>query len=223
MGYYWDSDFATVDTKSLDISKEISKDVRKLNGDGDFRSEECIELLKQADIVVTNPPFSLFGDFISMLNDYDKDFVIIGPLNCITLQKPFQMMINDRMRCGYHFETSGFLRPDGHILTNHVSRSCWWFTSLKIDISYRHIDLTETYSETKYPKYDNADAVEVSKKDLIPYDYDGVMGVPISFMKHYNPEQFVLIGNEKTMNIKGRCKIDGQLKYARLFIKNKTK
>src|SRR5574344_721455 len=123
-GYYWDSDFATVDPKSIDISKEIAKDVRKLNGDGDFRSDECIELLKQADIVVTNPPFSLFRDFITLMMQYDKKFIVIGHQNAITYNEIFPYIQSNKIQLGYsiHAGDREFRVSDDYPINTKKSR-----------------------------------------------------------------------------------------------------
>ena len=215
-GLYWDSDFATVDPKSLDISKEIEKDVRKLNGNGDFRSDECIELLKQADIVVTNPPFSLFREFIKVLMDNNKYFIILGNMNAITYKEVFPYIKNNTIQIGF---TSGSLSFD----TPELDNKCvciLWYTTLHIDKKYDILKLTKRYIPEAYPKYDNYDAINVDKVADIPEDYDGAMGVPISFLNKYNPNQFEIIGNEYILNIdKGRGYVAGKRMYSRIFIK----
>lgn len=176
--------------------------VHKLKGDGDFRSKECIELLKQADIVVTNPPFSLFREYVAQLIGYDKKFIIIGHQNAITYKEIFPLIKTNKMWLGY-----GFKGGAGHFISkyedvatssNHKEgmirvSGVVWFTNL--DINKRHEDLIlyKHYTPEEYPKYDNYDAINVDKTAEIPMDYDGVMGVPITFLDKYNPDQFEIV------------------------------
>ncbi len=178
--------------------------IHQLNGDGDFRSEESIELLKQADIVVTNPPFSLFREYVAQLMEYDKKFVIVGHQNATKYKEIFKLIIENKLWLGYGFKggaahfinkyyedyASAGDHKKGMIRVSGVT----WITNL--DISKRHEDLIlyKKYSSDEYPHYDNYDAIEVSKTKDIPYDYDGVMGVPITFLTKYNPEQFEILG-----------------------------
>jgi len=179
-----------------------------LQGDGDFRSKECIELLKQADIAVTNPPFSLFREYVAQLVEYNKRFVIIGNQNAIT-NKDFFPLIRDNkvwMGASIHSGDREFGVPDDYPLNaagwrqdekgNKYIRvkGVRWFTNL--DYKERHEDLIlyKNFSIEEYPKYDNYDAINVNKTSDIPMDYYGAMGVPITFMDKYNPEQFEIIG-----------------------------
>ena len=177
-----------------------------LNGDGDFRSDECIELMKQADIVVTNPPFSLFREYVAQLIEYGKEFIIIGNQNALTYKEIFPLFKEDKMWLGYGFkggnayfaipnqETSRFANGVYNAETGLVKfRNCAWFTNLDIDKRHEQMILYKSYNTEEYPKYDNYDAIEVSKTADIPCDYDGVMGVPITFMDKYNPEQFEIL------------------------------
>ena len=212
-GYYWDSDFATVDPKSIDISKEIEKDVRKLNGNGDFRSDECIELLKQADIVVTNPPFSLFRDFVAQLMKYKKQFIILGNMNSVTCKEIFPYMQNNQMSYGYsiHSGDREFQVPDNYPITASGYRidadgckyirvkGVRWFTNMRNSTETDMLILFRKYSPEQYPKYDNYDAISVDKTCNIPEDYNGLMGVPITFLDKYNPKQFEILGLDKDM------------------------
>ena len=217
-GLYWDSDFATVDPKSIDISKEIEKDVRKLNGNGDFRSDECIELLKQADIVVTNPPFSLFREYVKVLMDNNKDFVIVGNINAITYKEFFPYIKDNRIGLGFTNGAKSFIRPNGEEKDVLIC----WYTTLPISKHNEELVLFRKYNPEEYPKYDNYDAINVDKTCDIPADYDGVMGVPISFLNKYNPNQFQIIGNEYSLNIdRGRGYVAGKRMYSRIFIKRK--
>lgn len=177
--------------------------VNHLNGDGDFRSEECIELLKQSDIVVTNPPFSLFREYVSQLIEYDKKFIIIGHQNSITYKEIFKLIKDNKMWLGY-----GFHRNMTHFINKHYVdyatdadhregmirvSGVVWYTNL--DISKRHEDiiLYKQYNQNDYPKYDNFDAINVDKTKDIPMDYSGYMGVPITFVDKYNSDQFEII------------------------------
>lgn len=164
--------------------------VHNFEGDGDFRSEESINLLKEADIVVTNPPFSLFREYVAQLIEYGKKFLIIGNSNAITYKEIFPLLKDNRMWLGKN-SVKEFLQPDG---TVKKFGNIGWFTNL--DHSQRHEDilLFRKYNERDYPKYDNYDAIEVSRVANIPKDYDGVMGVPITFLDKYNPEQFEILG-----------------------------
>jgi hypothetical protein len=208
----------------------------RLKGDGDFRSKECIELLKQSDIVVTNPPFSLFREYVEQLVKYEKQFLIIGNINAITYKEIFKLIKENKAWLGINMGRgiSGFIVPDKYKLygtETHIdsfgnriisTNNCLWLTNL--DTSKRHEDivLTKTYygNEIKYPNFDNYDAINVNKTQDIPMDYNGVMGVPITFLHKFNPEQFELIkfrkGNDdKDLSIGGKCP------YFRILIRNK--
>ena len=161
-----------------------------LRGDGDFRSEECIEILKKADIVCTNPPFSLFRCFLSQLMHYKKGFLIIGNMNAIKYKTIFPYFMENKVWFG-HNTIKQFIQPDGK--TKKFGNICWYSN---LDTMQRHtpIQLTNIFEPDKYPKYDNYDAIEVGKVTHIPKDYFGIMGVPISFLYKYSPEQFEIIG-----------------------------
>lgn len=181
--------------------------IHYLNGDGDFRSEECIELLKEADIVVTNPPFSLFREYIAQLIKYDKKFVIIGNINAITYKEVFPLIKENKMwlGCSIHSGDREFGVPNDYPLKAAGYRidkdgkkyirvkGVRWYTNL--DYAERHEDLIlyKKYTPEEYPKYDNYDAINVDKTADIPFDYEGVMGVPITFLDKYNPEQFEIV------------------------------
>ena len=176
--------------------------IHNFKGDGDFRSAECIELLKQADIVVTNPPFSLFREYVAQLVKYDKKFVIIGHQNAITYKEIFPLIKENKIWLGYGFKGSA-----GHFISKYEDTATAgdhregmirvsgvvWFTNLDIDKRHEELILYKTYNPEDYPKYDNYDAINVDKTSDIPCDYDGVMGVPITFLDKYNPEQFEII------------------------------
>lgn len=198
--------------------------VKPLKGDGDFRSKESIDLLKQADIVVTNPPFSLFREYVDQLVKYDKKFLIIGNINAITYKEIFKLIKENKAWLGINMGRgiSGFIVPDHYELYGTETsidsfgnriispNNCLWLTNLDTFKRHEDINLTKTYygNEIEYPKYDNYDAINVNKTQDIPMDYDGFMGVPITFLHKYNPEQFELIkfrkGNdEKDLSING--------------------
>ena len=166
----------------------------QLKGDGDFRSPECVELLKQADIVVTNPPFSIAREyFIPLLFEHKKDFIIVGDLNWVAYKTVFPLFKENKMFFGYT-NIKEFRRPDGTM--QKFGNKCW-FTNLDIDKIHDPIILTKNYigNEEKYSKYDNYDAIEVSKVSEIPKDYYGIMGVPVSYLMYHCPNQFEIIGS----------------------------
>ncbi len=176
--------------------------IHYFKGDGDFRSAECIELLKQADIIVTNPPFSLFREYVAQLIEYDKKFVIIGHQNAITYKEIFPLIKENKIWLGY-----GFKGGAGHFISKYEDvatagdhregmirvSGVVWFTNLDIDKRHEDLILYKHYTPEEYPKYDNYDAINVDKTSDIPCDYDGVMGVPITFLYKYNPFQFEII------------------------------
>lgn len=217
--------------------------IKPLKGDGDFRSKESISLLTQADIIVTNPPFSLFREYVAQLIEHDKKFIIVGHQNALTYKEIFPLIKENKLWLGY-----GFKGGAGHFINEHYEdyatatdrkegmirvSGVHWFTNL--DINKRHEDLIlyKTYNEEEYPTYDNYNAIEVSKTNEIPCDYDGIMGVPITFMNKYNPEQFEIIGATESEG-KGfsngiwkeesnvaQAMINGKRVYKRIFIRNK--
>lgn len=220
---------------SVPDPKEIG--IRPLQGDGDFRSKESIELLKQADIIITNPPFSLFREYVAQLVKYDKKFLIIGHQNAITYKGIFTLIRDNKMWLGYGFNRNmaHFINPhyeDYATDTDHKEgmirvSGVQWFTNL--DTTKRHEDLIlyKKYNAEEYPRYDNYDAIEVSKTADIPIDYAGVMGVPITFLNKYNPDQFEIIGCNRGVDqdpngIYGRGSLlNGKETFKRLFIRNK--
>jgi len=209
----------------------------RLNSDGDFRSKECIELLKEADIVVTNPPFSLFREYISQLIEYNKKFVIIGSKNAITYKEIFKYIKENKIWLG-----NGFANGNAYFSVenprNFASgvydektglvkfRNVGWFTNLDHKKRHEKLFLFRKYTPTNYPKYDNYDAIEVSKIVDIPVDYNGIMGVPITFLDNYNPEQFEILAKMSTTTTDeynyGYPYINGERIYARVLIKNKS-
>ncbi len=162
-----------------------------LEGNGDFRNQECLDLLDESDIVVTNPPFSLFREYVAILMEHEKKFLIIGNKNALNYKEVFPAIQNDDIWLGFCSPVE-FGTPSG--VTKKIAGLTRWFTNL--DISKRHEKLTlwKKYSPEEYPHYENYDAINVNKVSDIPCDYDGVMGVPLTFMDNYNPEQFEIIG-----------------------------
>ena len=182
--------------------------VFNLKGDGDFRSNECIEILKEADIVVTNPPFSLFREYLAQLMKFDKKFLIIGNVTAVTHSELFSYIRDNRIWLGasIHSGDRKFGVPEGYPLNAAGCgidengkrfirvKGVRWFTNLDYPQRHEILPLYKRYTPNEFPKYDNYDAINVDKTSDIPYDYDGIMGVPITFIDKYNPEQFELIG-----------------------------
>jgi len=230
----------TGDKNNNNIPDKDEIAIKHLKGDGDFRSEECIELLKQSDIVVTNPPFSLFREYVEQLIEFDKHFLIVGTWNAITYKEIFPLIKDNKIWIGINSNRNftGFIVPKHYPLHGTEARvdengnrivssnNTCWFTNL--DIAKRHEDLIlcKTYNKKDYPKYDNYDAINVDKTNDIPMDYKGAMGVPITFLDKYSPNQFEIIGIDRPLveAITGkvsRFRIDGREIYARVVIKNK--
>ncbi len=208
-----------------------------LHGNGDFRSPECVELLKQADIVVTNPPFSLFREYVAQLMAYNKKFIIIGNLNAITYKEIFALIKANKMWIGYGFNLSmvfrttypnlleanrNYVRSKGYDPDQNYVKTpaIAWFTNVDIHKRHENLDLYKRYTPEEYHFYDNYDAINVDKVESIPVDYDGVMGVPITFLGKYNPNQFEIIkfrkgDDDKDLTIKGKSP------YFRILIRRK--
>ncbi len=207
---------------------------------GDFRSEECIKLLKEADIVVTNPPFSLFREYMAQLMKYNKKFIIVGNQNAITYKEIFPYIKNNLLWLGYGFKGAAahFMSPYEDTATAGDHRKgmirvsgVMWFTNLEIPKRNEELDLVCHYSPEAYPKYDNYDAIEVSRTADIPCDYDGIMGVPITFLDKYCPKQFEIVGASESEgkgfscglwhkdSTKAQPVVNGKRTYKRLFIK----
>ena len=215
-----------------------------LKRNGSFDSPECVELLKEADIVVTNPPFSLFREYLALLEEHGKQFIIIGNTNALKYKLTFKMFQEDRIRTGYtNFNVGMFFRvPDDWEKYHHidekgnkiarVSTSCW-FTNLPVSKHKEELILYKHYSPEEYPEYDNYDAINVGTYSDIPCDYDGVMGVPVTFLDKFNPEQFEIIwttdrgGDGYLENYKKPCDrydapvLNGKGLYTRILIRNK--
>jgi hypothetical protein len=199
-----------------------------IKGNGDFRNKECIDLLQQSDIIITNPPFSLFREYVLQLMEYNKKFLIIGNFNAMTYKEIFPLFKNNKIWVGANKRGMEFKDPNGKL--NSVN-ACW-FTNLEHNKRHEELILYETYSPEKYPTYDNYNAIEVNKVNKIPKDYNGIMGVPITFLEKYNPEQFEILGNsnitgEREFLMNGKktdypCTyLNGKTQYARIFIRNK--
>jgi hypothetical protein len=243
-----------------DIAKQLKENKNNewtpLEKDGDFRSPECVELLKQSDIVVTNPPFSLFREYVKQLFEYNKKFVIIGNMNAITYKEIFPLIKEDKMWLGngFHAGNAYFFTPDAREYASGVLddktglvkfRNCHWFTNLDHGRRHQQLPLMTMADnkkfnkqiqkrETSYQKYDNYDAIEVPFTNAIPSDYDGIMGVPISFLDKYSPEQFEILGASDNGVVDEKYKlphfkkhnepyVKGKKMYKRIFIKHKGK
>lgn len=187
----------------VELFKSGENELTELEGNGDFRSQECLDLLEEADIVVTNPPFSLFREYVATLMKYNKKFIIIGHQNAITYKEIFPLLKNNKMWLGNGFAGNvGFFKSpykDKAVSSQHKEgmirvSGVMWFTNLDIKKRHEKLILVKRYNPENYPKYDNYDAINVNKTADIPCDYAGVMGVPITFMNKYSPEQFEIIG-----------------------------
>ena len=239
----------------LEIVKDINKDGKincvdtikiPLKQNGDFRSPECIEILKEADIVITNPPFSLFREYVAQLMEYNKKFLIIGNINSISYKECFEIIKKNKMWLGYNC-VRHFKRPNG---TMYETARAFWFTNLDIKKRHEEFILYKKYNPEEYTKYENYDAININIAKNIPLDYKGAMGVPITFLDKHNPEQFEIIGlgisnsgleigvkpykkehKKYRKEIQKRGAVDGDLymvnngivdvPYARIIIKNK--
>lgn len=214
--------------------------VTYLEGDGDFRSPECVAALKEADVVVTNPPFSLFREYVVQLVKHDKKFLIIGNMNAVTYKEIFKLIQENKIWLGYGFRNMvGFFRSpyeDTAAASQHRvgmirNSGVHWFTNLDVEKRHETIPLFKRYTKEPelFPRYDNYDAIEVPKTAFIPCDYEGVMGVPITFLDRYNPAQFEIIGCTYVYGDPGchfdgmswGAKIDGKDIYKRLFIRRR--
>lgn len=207
-----------------------------MRGNGDFRSAESVEILKTSDVVVTNPPFSLFREYVAQLMRYGKRFLIIGNINAITYKEIFSLIKGNKVWLGINLGRgiSGFIVPESYELYGTEARideqgnriissnNCLWLTNLDNSMRHEHLDLTKTYygNEDEYPRYDNYDAINVNRTTDIPMDYPGVMGVPITFLHKFNPEQFEIIRFRKGNDDKD-LSIDGKCPYFRILIRNR--
>lgn len=245
-------------TNLADVEWLIKNDknvLTRLNDDGDFRSNECIELLKEADIVVTNPPFSLFREYVAQLIEYQKKFLIVGNQNAITYKEIFKLIKDNKVWLGfksghtlfevpdsysipdfYDKDDKSKLRSNGYVVDNNgklwrnLGNICW-FTNLDHNKRHEFIDLFKHYSPEEYPRYDYYDAINCDYVVNIPMDYKDAIGVPVSFLDKYNPDQFEIIDgigrysmiNGPTPETQGKylTKVDGKPKYARIIIRKK--
>ena len=224
------------DGKNIPNPDEIG--IKHFNDDGDFRSAECVELLKKADVVVTNPPFSLFREYVAQLVEHDKKFIIIGHQNAITYKEIFKLIKENKLWLGY-----GFNRNCAHFINRHYVdyasdadhregmirvSGVQWFTNIDTAKRHEELILTKKYNPSEFPKYDNYNAIEVSQTKDIPMDYAGVLGVPITFLNKYNPEQFEIVGSNRGVDqdpngVYGRGSyLNGKETFKRLFIRNKN-
>lgn len=213
----------------LEYNGEVES-VTPLVGNGSFDSDESVELLSQCDVVVSNPPFSLYRQYLPLIMEYDKQFLVIGPLNIITYKQIFPYIKDEMVWCGVN-QVKRFIKPDG---SYKVFGNTYWFTNLKHSV-VKDLTLTKTYDPVLYPRYDNYDAINVDKVKDIPIDYPGVIGVPITYLLKHNP-QFEIVGTSDrggdnvqavedirlTENKMDSCIIGGEKVYKRLFIKQVT-
>ena len=219
----------------------------KLKGDGDFRSPECVVLLDEADIVVTNPPFSLFREYMALLMEHNKHFLIVGNMNAVTYREIFPLIRDNKVWLGnksghfwfkvpdnYEEKATDFKIDENGQKWRRMGNICW-FTNLDIEKRHEEMTLFRHYSPEEYPTYDNYDAIEVSKTADIPCDWEGAIGVPITFMSQYNPDQFEILGATESEGVgfsaglwhseseTAQPLIDGVRKYKRIFIRRKQK
>ena len=227
--------------------KRTKKDIVKtpLQQNGDFRSPESIEILKEADIVITNPPFSLFKQYLAQLIEYEKKFLIIGSQNNITYKEIFPLIQQNKIWLGYYAGDMEFIVPDYYepretryreengIKYRSMGNICW-YSNLDVSKRYENITLYKMYNPADYPKYDNYNAIECKRVELIPIDYYDTIGVPITFLYKYNPNQFEIIGNSSTLagaikdketgkikNNPQRFYLDGKRLFDRIVIRRK--
>lgn len=239
-----------VDLSDVQYLLQNDRNVLSTLRTGDFRDRECIELLKQADIVVTNPPFSLFREYVGQLMEYDKKFIIVGHQNAITYKEIFPLLQSNQVWLGYGFKggAAHFSSPYDDIATAGDHKKDMirvsgvnWFTNLEIPKRNEELDLVCCYSDEEYPRYDNYDAINVGRTQDIPCNYDGIMGVPITFLDKYNPLQFEIVwqasGNTRASapssvlkevgykphpEDRGGCGVvNGKRQYSRILIRNK--
>lgn len=229
----------TPDSTDEDVHSFLKrkKAVKKLKGNGDFRSKECIEYLDKSDIVVTNPPFSLFRELISLIVEHDKQFLVIGNQNALTYKEIFPLIQENKAWIGYQFGDMEFRVPsdseprDTRFWIDESGQkwrslgNAMWLTNIDMNRRHQELALCKVYDSLSYPKYDEYDAIEVSKVADIPMDYEGIMGVPITFLNKHNPEQFDIVGeaNHGSDNSFDLFKptVDGKLKFKRILIQKK--
>ena len=198
----------------IEICNDLIVKKMQLKGNGDFRSDECIELLKQSDIIITNPPFSLFQEYIMQLISFNKKFIVLGDINAVTYKRVFPLIIANKLFVHRNNNKSNisFLNSSKQKID---LGACRWFTNININLKNSFLNLCKEYIPEKYPKYDNLDIINVNKVSDIPADYDGIIGVPITFLDKYNNNQFQIVGCSN----KNKIYINGKEIYKRLFIK----
>lgn len=232
-----------------ELFKSGENELTKLEGDGDFSSKECLAIMDESDIVVTNPPFSLFRKYVATLIEHNKKFIIIGSLSAVTYKEIFPLLKENIIWLGMGFQKGDayFRIPSDNVKefakgvynpkTGLVHfRNCTWFTNLDLKRRHEDIILVKRHSSEEYPHYSNYDAIDVKTLADIPCDYDGVMGVPLTIMQYHNPDQFEIVGFGKgelaksigvTKNYRGRCDISYQLNgknkcpFGRILVRNK--
>lgn len=200
----------------IEICNDLIVKKMQLKGNGDFRSDECIELLKQSDIIITNPPFSLLQEYIMQLTSFNKKFIILGNINAVTYKRVFPLIIANKL-----FVHKNNNKSNMSFINSSKQKidlgGCRWFTNININLKNSFLNLCKEYIPEKYPKYDNSDIINVNKVSDIPADYDGIIGVPITFLDKYNNNQFEIVGCSTTNKLK--LYINGKEFYKRLFIK----
>jgi hypothetical protein len=215
------NDDGAVDLADVEyLLKNKKNTLTRLEGNGDFRSPECVALLREADIVVTNPPFSLFRDYVAQLMEYEKNFIIIGNVNAVTYREIFPLIQGNKMWFGesIHSGDREFRVPDSYPLAAAGSRvdeegkkyirvkGVRWYTNLDVPLRHQELTLYKKYTSDEYPHYDNFEAINVNVTTDIPLDFDGIMGVPITFLDKYNPDQFEIIGLSRYTKTQGMSK-----------------
>lgn len=208
----------------------VEQNKKTLTQNGDFRSPECVALLDECDIVVTNPPFSLFREYITMLMEHEKKFLIIGNMNAVTCKDIFPLIKEGKMWVGVNEKggsrkgnSMGFVTPSGEI----KEVSAWWFTNMNFAKRHEKLILWKEYAAESFPKYDNYSAIHVDHVANIPCNYNDIMGVPINFLRNYCPEQFEILGLDrytapKEALVSGRLAIKGKVQFPRILIRRKT-
>ena len=222
-GFIYDTSSYCMDYCGGDDENLLAGERHSFFSDGDFRSMDSINALKEADVVVTNPPFSLFREFMELLFYYKKDFLILGLLNVVKYGEIFSYVKEGTVRTGVHSGEMVFDVPDDFeerdVRFGIENGKKWcsignviWLTNMKTDAALKHLDLKKKYDAESYPTYDNLDAIEVSKVQDIPVDYEGVMGVPISYLLHTDDEQFRIVGKSAD------CRLNGKRLYERILL-----
>lgn len=196
----------------IEICNDLIVKKMQLKGNGDFRSDECIELLKQSDIIITNPPFSLFQEYIMQLTSFNKKFIVLGSLNAVAYKRVFPLIIANKLFAHRNKSNMSFINRGKQKIDLGI---CRWFTNININLKNSFLNLCKEYIPEKYPKYDNSDIINVNKVSDIPSDYDGIIGVPLTFLDKYNNNQFEIVGYSNSK----RLYINGKEVYKRLFIK----